>query len=205
MREIISRLLAVTFALVSCISNSGCSLGQDPHSSLPAANANADREISGAVFTAASTDESQSAKDNRDGLHRLSIILNQPPWQPSGVTLKPNSTYLVLAHGPLDFFTGGCRGRLGCTVSPNGEICKKVGFFAQGLRCWSLIGSIGSSGPAFQLGKHVAFDSGAGGKLYLGVNDNYYPDNTGHWTVTICEANGLSPKEALAAAHPCRH
>jgi hypothetical protein len=204
MRDIVSRLLASTSAFLLLVCSSGCSVGQNSQSSLPAPGSGHDGAASGAVLAFGSSDGFSGAEPDAHGRHRLSIILNKPPWQDSGVTLKPNSTYLVLAHGPLDFFTGGCRGPRGCIVGPNGEVCKKVGFFAQGLRCWSLIGSIGSSGPAFQLGKHVTFNSGAGGKLYLGVNDNYYPDNTGHWTVTVCESDETLSREDIAAAHPCR-
>jgi len=44
---------------------------------------------------------------------------------------------------------------------------------------------IGSSGTPFEVGDYAVFDSGAGGELYLEMNDNYFPDNSGYWTVDI--------------------
>ena len=46
------------------------------------------------------------------------------------------------------------------------------------------VGRIGEDGTPFNVGSSATTDASAG-ELYLGVNDNYYPDNTGSWTVEV--------------------
>jgi beta-glucanase (GH16 family) len=55
---------------------------------------------------------------------------------------------------------------------------------------WSLIGRIGASGLPFEIGTGVNFAVPAIGELYLSVNDNYFPDNAGTWSVTINVTGG---------------
>jgi RHS repeat-associated protein len=77
-------------------------------------------------------------------------------------------------------------------------------FEANGLPCWSLIGRFGSSGEAFEVGDSVDFQA-TGGEFYLGVNDNYYPDNTGSWSATISAGTvsnkGLDYASSEGAVH----
>jgi hypothetical protein len=60
-------------------------------------------------------------------------------------------------------------------------------FLVPGLNCWSLVGEIDSSGtvPTFEVGKALTLHVSVSGELLLAMNDNYYPDNSGGWTVTI--------------------
>jgi RHS repeat-associated protein len=53
-----------------------------------------------------------------------------------------------------------------------------------GLACWSLVGRIGADGTPFDVGSAATINASAG-ELYLGVNDNFYSDNSGSWTVEI--------------------
>lgn len=70
-----------------------------------------------------------------------------------------------------------------CSTTPGGP------FTAPGLPCWSLIGKIGTTGAPFEVGSELKFSAPASGELYLGVNDNYYPDNSGTWKSTITFEN----------------
>ena len=58
-------------------------------------------------------------------------------------------------------------------------------YVAPQLRCHSLIGRIGLSGPSFEVGSAGRFQAQLAGRLHLGVNDNYFPDNTGNWVAAI--------------------
>ena len=50
---------------------------------------------------------------------------------------------------------------------------------------WSLIGRVGETGEAFEVGDALTFHATKSGRLYLGVNDNFLPDNTGSWVARI--------------------
>jgi Glycosyl hydrolases family 16 len=55
---------------------------------------------------------------------------------------------------------------------------------APGLRCWSLIGRIGTR-PPFQIGTRRAFRAGSSGKLFLGINNDYLAHDSGTWSATV--------------------
>ena len=61
-------------------------------------------------------------------------------------------------------------------------------FPAQNLSCHSLIGRI-ADGPPFEVGRYFYGLAPASGRLDLGVNDNWFPDNHGDWSVTISVSN----------------
>lgn len=60
-----------------------------------------------------------------------------------------------------------------------------VPFVDPQLPCWSLVGRIGTNGPIFEVGPQAFFVAQSGGELYLSVNDNFFGDNSGYWTVSI--------------------
>jgi len=68
---------------------------------------------------------------------------------------------------------------------PGCQVGARLPFTAPGLPCWSLIGTIRQAGTAFEIGSSATFTASSSGELYLGVNDNFFPDNSGSWTVTI--------------------
>jgi hypothetical protein len=47
------------------------------------------------------------------------------------------------------------------------------------------IGRIGPHGWPFEVGSYKIVVADSSGELFLGVNDNYYPDNTGNWVATL--------------------
>jgi len=75
---------------------------------------------------------------------------------------------------------------------PQCEIGKSGSFPLPSAPCFSLIGAISQTGkPAscssvtcFPVGSDVTFAATAG-ELYLGVNDDYLPDNSGSWTAAV--------------------
>jgi hypothetical protein len=49
----------------------------------------------------------------------------------------------------------------------------------------ALIARIGSDGTPFLIGTQSTLRSEAAGQLLLGVNDRYYPDNTGRFIARV--------------------
>jgi hypothetical protein len=94
------------------------------------------------------------------GLVTLTTDGHMPPMSPAG--FPPNCTAASTVYGQ--------------TVVP---------FVAPQLPCWSLIGRIGTDGPIFEVGTQAFFRVQASGELFLGVNDNFFGDNSGSWTATI--------------------
>lgn len=70
--------------------------------------------------------------------------------------------------------------------TPDGDFSCTVdaSFSAPDLRCWSLIGKIGDGIP-FEVGTRTTFSATTSGRLFLGVNDNIFSDNSGSWIATI--------------------
>jgi len=87
----------------------------------------------------------------------------------------------------LNWYPDACAA---CVTTPRGDpwsACESFtpAYPAPGLSCWSLIGKIGANGTPFQVGDYLSFAAPSSGEFFLGVNDNYPPDNTGNWTVTM--------------------
>jgi serine/threonine-protein kinase len=53
------------------------------------------------------------------------------------------------------------------------------------LSCWSLLARVGPHGPLMEIGMKGEIPAGAAGRLYLGVNDDDFSDNSGSWTATV--------------------
>src|SRR5579864_5302375 len=77
-------------------------------------------------------------------------------------------------------------------------------FAAPGLVPWSLVGMIGNSGTPFEIGTSASFNVTSTGQyqpgpLYLGINDNYFPDNSGSWAVNllITSGNATAPSTSI--------
>jgi hypothetical protein len=116
----------------------------------------------------------------------VNIILTQP-YTDTGILLKGGETVRISATGDMNWFDGsGCSG---CYTTPAGQpwsTCASYGgYYFPGLLCWGMIGQIGTDGTPFDVGTYLEIDNAPAGELYLGVNDNNYPDNTGAWTATI--------------------
>ncbi len=103
------------------------------------------------------------------------------PWTDTGVNLSSGSTVYMRADGIVWMASGPA-----VPYNPDGlSTCKAgQGSPGPGLYCYSLVGRIGNGKP-FQLGSISSFSVSTSGRLYLGVNDNVFSDNSGSWFATI--------------------
>ena len=112
------------------------------------------------------------------------IVANQP-WTDSGVSVEAGQVISISASGTIAFireraYPASPAGTASCLKGKPGP------FEAPGLRCYSLIGKIGEGGTAFEVGASYGPTSvTTAGELYLGPNDNKYPDNKGDWVAVV--------------------
>lgn len=124
----------------------------------------------------------------------IQIVLTRPLTS-TGIQLAKGQKILITARGTMNWYTGGCSG---CMSTPDGAPCIGPAFYAAYLPCYSLIGRIGPRGSPFKVGSYKSLIAASSGELFLGVNDNGYPDNTGKWVATLSTANSSSPDSADA-------
>jgi serine/threonine protein kinase len=107
-------------------------------------------------------------------------------WTDTGVNLERWQLFTVNASGTMTFYYGD---RVGGgpegTVEDCTHIPHQLEFIATNLSCHSLIGRIGLSGEIFEVGSGGTFTADRAGRLWLGVNDNQFGDNSGSWTAKI--------------------
>jgi hypothetical protein len=126
------------------------------------------------------------------------IVPATQPWTDTGLNVTRGLQITITATGricagslvfaPCDSPDGQSR------VSSDGYTCiggSGMGgrFLAPGLACWSLIGMIvergNEAGSIFEVGSSKTLRAKSSGELYLGVNDNYFGDNSGSWAANI--------------------
>jgi hypothetical protein len=113
----------------------------------------------------------------------VSVVLTQP-YTDTALAVSAGEEVSISTSGILNYAAGRCFGN--CVSTPNGLPCPSgVVAMVPTLPCWSLIGKIGATGAPFEVGSSAQFAAAAGGELFLGVNDNYFSDNTGSWTSQI--------------------
>jgi hypothetical protein len=124
----------------------------------------------------------------------MSVPAGQP-WTPTGINLRSGDALTIAAEGII------VTNLAGAIASPGGTPpdCRVAGtvqipFVAPELPCWSLIGRIGPQGHIFEIGSRSDLVASISGQLFLGVNDNFFGDNSGSWTAHVT-ANS-SPKVA---------
>jgi hypothetical protein len=113
-------------------------------------------------------------------------IPGKQPWTDTGVDLKAGEAISINASGRIRFSAeipsvGPDGDQTSCALNKN----PRVPYVALTLRCHSLIGKVGAEGMMFQVGSSSSFHATETGRLYLGVNDNFFGDNRGTWTVQI--------------------
>jgi hypothetical protein len=120
------------------------------------------------------------------------------PWTDTGVTLTAGQQVAITASGTI--YVGALSNSALDNETPNGQPWGGPNcpmgvppYNTPGLACWSLVGRIGT-GAAFEVGNSLTFTAASSGELYLGVNDNNFPDNSGSWavTITVSSANTVS-------------
>ena len=114
------------------------------------------------------------------------------PWTFTEINLRAGDSFTVAAEGTIR------TNQAGAIASPDGTPpdCRVAGevhvpFIAPELPCWSLLGRIGPQGAIFEVGSHANLVAGNSGQLYLGVNDNFFGDNSRAWTAHVT-ANSTS-------------
>jgi len=115
----------------------------------------------------------------------------QRAWTDTGIDLRAGDTAMIVAEGKIRVAS---HPRIGTQqpggFSPNCSVPRK--FFgtpagpvpAPQLNCWSLIGRV-RGGPIFEIGMKGTVPPGSAGRLYLGVNDDDYTDNSGYWKAVV--------------------
>src|ERR1700730_19012487 len=103
------------------------------------------------------------------------------PWNDTGVFINAGDSVSITATGIIKI-AGSDPGKT--PAGAPGCITEDDTWLADGLTCWSLIGRIGDN-PAFEVGDGTSFTATSSGELFLSVDDNYFPDNSGAWTATI--------------------
>jgi hypothetical protein len=114
------------------------------------------------------------------------LIPATKPWTPTNVLLRAGQFVTIEARGEIivsDHTPPQTPNGTGKACYPDPGI-HYWHFPAQNLSCSSLIGRIGDLTP-FEVGSSKQFRAESSGPLWLGVNDNWFPDNSGNWEVTI--------------------
>jgi hypothetical protein len=137
--------------------------------------------------------EGESNNPGQSASVKTVIVAGERPWTDTGIDLGAGDTVSVNASGSVSFSRGGeaidaSGDQPSCMLNRN----PRVPYVAPELRCHSLIGRIGPSGPSFEVGSSGRFQAQLAGRLYLGVNDNFFPDNSGGWTAIISDQASAS-------------
>jgi hypothetical protein len=115
-------------------------------------------------------------------------VASSRTWTNTGVTVHAGDSISIRATGIVHFGPGDIAAVPPAGLAP-GRCAAIIArdtkpFPAPKLRCWSLIGRIGTA-PPFQLGANTTLRAPSAGELFLGVNDNRLTDNTGAWNAAI--------------------
>jgi len=118
-------------------------------------------------------------------------IVPNTPWTDTGLNFDAGMTLSITASGKINFV-----GERYYPATPAGTVkCLRLveKFTAPLLQCYSLIAKIGLNGVPFEVGtSYLNVSVSTGGELYLGPNDNHFPDNRGNWVAVITGGN-LTP------------
>lgn len=116
------------------------------------------------------------------GMRERSVSVDSwTAWSDTGVDVRPGQTIFFSASGRVRWGPGRQDGPAGEHNSPRND-----GRPIPGRPAAALIGRLGDSNDYFFIGD----DQGpirmrSGGRLYLGINDDYLRDNTGSFRVTV--------------------
>lgn len=135
----------------------------------------------------------------------LNIPANQA-WVPTGISVSAGQTVSISANGTINdgsiYPQNATSGPAGLgMVSQDGYSCtsnvhnpQPDPYLVAGAPCESLVGFIGQTPPqaptalsasVFEVGTSDTFTATVSGQLFLSVNDNYFPDNSGAFTVNV--------------------
>lgn len=131
-------------------------------------------------------------------------VSSSDTWTNTGVNVGEGDSISIEATGLVHFGPSpiDAVAPAGLPAAACAAITEREGrtrpFSAPGLRCWSLIGKIGS-GPPFQVGANKTLRAPSAGELFLGVNDNRLADNIGAWSaaISVTPSSGGSDSKLL--------
>jgi serine/threonine protein kinase len=113
-------------------------------------------------------------------------------WTFTGINLQASDTATITASGAIRVVADK---RLALQQPggfyPNCGRAKELfsltigGVPAPNLNCWSMIGRVGARGEIFEIGVQGTVPAGLTGRLFLGVNDDNYADNSGSWNAVV--------------------
>jgi hypothetical protein len=140
------------------------------------ATASAGTPASGTGTTTTTTTERSLRKD-------LEVPANQE-WVDTGIDLREGDVLRIVAEGTINYTTSK-------TCGPNGgerdwqDLLRRLPVNDQGRG--ALIGKMGEGGAvlAFFVGEHAQFTVERKGRLFLGINDDDYRNNSGSFHVRI--------------------
>jgi hypothetical protein len=111
-------------------------------------------------------------------------IDSRQAWTDTGVVVPRNAHLHITAMGTVSIEPRAI------SVSPDGPAARVDqggnAFSAPGLLAWSLVGRFGRDGDPFLVGSSWSGVS-PGDRLYLGINDSYFDDNHGSWSVQVTD------------------
>ena len=114
------------------------------------------------------------------GVSRSVNVNAAQQWTDTGIEVNAGDRVAFEASGEVRFGTSA-----GMTATPNGNDAFHGNFSARGLPAGALIGRVGNGAP-FGIGMQTQPLAMPGaGRLYLGVNDDKFGDNSGAFAVTI--------------------
>jgi hypothetical protein len=152
------------------------------------------RGSSGAFQVAVQVDESYSGSNNTTGggasrgQERTITVQATQPWIDTGIDVEPGMNFEITAEGGI---TVSSQYR---NVGPEGEMRAQVSsshYPMQEAGVGALLTKIryrdGRDSNILVVGRnnHAAAEPGEYGRLMLGINDDYFRDNSGSFTVTI--------------------
>jgi hypothetical protein len=106
-------------------------------------------------------------------------------WTDTGINVKKGDRLSFHTTGQVNIAPGGNE----AVAGPDGaatDIGSRAGYPVAAMPAGGLVARVGNRGAAFPVGSNSQpITMPADGRLFLGVNDNNYSDNSGAFTVTI--------------------
>lgn len=127
-------------------------------------------------------DRTDTGSSRPSGLRERDVTVNAAqPWTDSGITVRPGQTVYFEATGKVRWGPGRQDGPEGERNSP-----RNPGRPIPSRPAGSLIGRVGEGDDYFFIGEDTeAIRVRGGGRLYLGINDDFLQDNSGAFRVTV--------------------
>jgi hypothetical protein len=130
------------------------------------------------------TEKSPPPNSLRAKVHRVKELpANSQDWFDTEIDVASGQLLEITASGQINLWGG----RPDTNSSPDGNPnfpCDFPGCVERGQPAGKLYGKIGNNRP-FAIGTKTTYNVGSGGRLQLKVNDHFFDDNSGKFTVTI--------------------